>query len=86
MNMNVLVVMRLSKLKDLLTHLKRTIGAQPVELRLGVYTPLLQSTLKVAGSIQLINNLIQFSYCARDSGVSARQNPYGSYPVGVLSL
>ena len=34
--MNVLVVMRLSVLKDLLMHPKKTIGVQPVVLRSGV--------------------------------------------------
>jgi len=55
--MNVLVVMRVLVLKDLLMHLKKTIGVQPVALRSGVSIlhPLL--LLKVVASILQTNEL-----------------------------
>jgi len=55
--MNVLVVMRVSVLKDLLMHQKKTIGVQPVALRSDVSTlhPLLLS--KVVASILQTNEL-----------------------------
>jgi hypothetical protein len=55
--MNVLVVMRLSVLKDLLMRLKKTIGVQPVVLHSGVSIlhPLL--LLKVVAFILQTNEL-----------------------------
>ena len=50
--------MKRYRLKDLSTHLKKTIGVQLVEIRLGVSLPLPLLALEVVASIQLINNLI----------------------------
>jgi hypothetical protein len=55
--MNVLVVMKLSVLKDLLMILKKTIGVQPVALRLGVSIPHRLLLLRVAASILQTNEL-----------------------------
>jgi hypothetical protein len=54
--MNVLVVMRVSVLKDPLMHLKKIIGAQPVVLRYGVSILHLLLLLRVVASIVRINN------------------------------
>lgn len=51
-------MMRLFKLKDLSMHLKKIIDVELAELRLGVSIPRPLLALKVAVSIQLINNLI----------------------------
>jgi hypothetical protein len=49
--MNVLVVMRVLVLKDLLMHQKKTIGVQPVALRLGVSIHHLLLPSRVVASI-----------------------------------
>ena len=51
-------MMRLSKLKDPSMHPKKIIDVELAELRLGVSIPRPLLALKVAASIQLINNLI----------------------------
>jgi hypothetical protein len=50
--------MKQYRLKDLSTHLKKTIGVQLAEIRSGVSLPLPLLALEVVASIQLINNLI----------------------------
>jgi hypothetical protein len=50
------VVMRVSVLKDLLMHLKKTIGVQPVVLRLGVSILHQLLLLKVVASIVRTSN------------------------------